>query len=105
MTLFKEVRNLKILGHRVGFVLVNRANEAKRLYPSAISLKASVKTYMRTVDKLDENPTLKPLVARWHREVQMRISNGISMTWSWDPFELYVPPADGVLVLASYRCP
>eukprot|EP00911_Craspedida_sp_UC1_P002250 UC1_evm1s1712 len=88
MTLFKEVRNLKMLNHRVGFVLANRANEAKRLYPSAISLKASVKTYMQTVDKLDARKDLKPLVASWHQEVQKRISQGISMTWSWDPVEL-----------------
>ena len=40
-----QVRNFKWLGFRVPFSIVNQANQANQLYPHAVSLMESIKTY------------------------------------------------------------
>lgn len=52
ITLSKEVRNLKWLGFRVPLAIVNKAHQANQLYPFAISLIESVRTYERTCEKV-----------------------------------------------------
>lgn len=52
ITLSKEVRNLKWLGFRVPLTIVNKAHQADQLYPFAISLIESVRTYERTCEKV-----------------------------------------------------
>jgi len=50
--LSKEVRHLKNLGFRVPLAIVNKAHQANQLYPFAISLRESVRTYECTLDKV-----------------------------------------------------
>lgn len=52
ITLSKEVRHLKNLGFRVPLAIVNKAHQANQLYPFAISLRESVRTYECTLDKV-----------------------------------------------------
>lgn len=52
ITLAKEVRNLKWLGFRVPFAIVNQANQANQLYPHAVSLMESIRTYELTCQKV-----------------------------------------------------
>lgn len=52
ITLAKEVRNLKSLGFRVPLAIVNKAHQANQLYPFAISLIESVRTYEMTLEKV-----------------------------------------------------
>lgn len=52
ITLAKEVRNLKCLGFRVPLAIVNKAHQANQLYPFAISLIESVRTYDMTLEKV-----------------------------------------------------
>lgn len=52
ITLSKEVRNLKNLGFRVPLAIVNKAHQANQLYPFAISLIESIRTYERTLEKV-----------------------------------------------------
>ena len=40
-----QVRNFKWLNFRVPFSIVNQANQANQLYPHAVSLMESIKTY------------------------------------------------------------
>ena len=47
-----QVRNLKWLGFRVPLAIVNKAHQANQLYPFAISLIESVRTYERTCEKV-----------------------------------------------------
>lgn len=70
ITLSKEVRNLKWLGFRVPLAIVNKAHQANQLYPFAISLIESVRTYERTCEKVEERPTIMLLVAGLKRDVQ-----------------------------------
>lgn len=68
--MFPQVRNLKWLGFRVPLAIVNKAHQANQLYPFAISLIESVRTYERTCDKIDERPSAALLVAGMRKEIQ-----------------------------------
>ena len=46
------MRNLRWLGFRVPLANVNKAHQANQLYPFAISLKESVRTYGQTLKKV-----------------------------------------------------
>lgn len=46
------MRHLKNLGFRVPLAIVNKAHQANQLYPFAISLRESVRTYECTLDKV-----------------------------------------------------
>ena len=46
------MRNLKNLGFRVPLAIVNKAHQANQLYPFAISLIESCRTYDRTLEKV-----------------------------------------------------
>jgi dynein heavy chain 1 len=90
ITISKEVRNLKWLGFRVPLVIVNKALQASHLYPYAISLKASVRTYQQTYDKLQRTPNVTSLVASFHKAIQTSIAEGVTLRWESYRLEMYV---------------
>ena len=49
---------------------MNKAHQANQLYPFAISLIESVRTYERTCEKVEERQTIVLLVAGMRKEVQ-----------------------------------
>lgn len=88
--LSKEVRNLKNLGFRVPLAIVNKAHQANQLYPFAISLIESVRTYERSLEKLDQRPKITLLVAGLHKEVQNVVAEGIGLVWESYKLDPYV---------------
>ncbi|KAK7789348.1 hypothetical protein R5R35_002380 [Gryllus longicercus] len=90
ITLAKEVRNLKSLGFRVPLAIVNKAHQANQLYPFAISLIESVRTYERTLEKIEDKASVIPLVAGLRKEVQMLIAEGIALVWESYKLDPYV---------------
>ena len=90
ITLSKEVRNLKWLQFRVPLVIVNKALQANHLYPFAISLKASIRTYRQTLDKLESNEDARSLVASYHKTIQNRVAEGVTLRWESYRLEPYV---------------
>ncbi|XP_054423711.1 cytoplasmic dynein 1 heavy chain 1 [Pteronotus mesoamericanus] len=90
ITLSKEVRNLKWLGFRVPLAIVNKAHQANQLYPFAISLIESVRTYERTCEKVEERNTISLLVAGLKKEVQALIAEGIALIWESYKLDPYV---------------
>ncbi|XP_017775192.1 PREDICTED: dynein heavy chain, cytoplasmic isoform X3 [Nicrophorus vespilloides] len=93
ITLAKEVRNLKCLGFRVPLAIVNKAHLANQLYPYAISLIESIRTYEMTLEKLthrnnpsggvkiEDKASIIPLVAGMRKEVQQLIAEGVQLVW------------------------
>ncbi|ORZ40908.1 dynein heavy chain [Catenaria anguillulae PL171] len=82
ITLFKEVRNMSWLGYPVPSTVANIAKEAKRVYPFAVSLQETVRTYQLTIDKLKTQPKdVGLLVAVYQRDVQGLLSRGIHYRW------------------------
>jgi len=55
ITLFKEVRNLLWLNFQVPHVISNMVKDAKRVYPHAVSLMETVRTYGQTLDLVESN--------------------------------------------------
>lgn len=47
-----QVRNLRWLGFRVPLAIINKAHQANQLYPFAISLIESIRSYERTCEKV-----------------------------------------------------
>ncbi|KAL7038933.1 hypothetical protein ACKWTF_009751 [Chironomus riparius] len=90
ITLYKEVRNLKSLGFRVPLAIVNKAYQANQIYPFAISLIESVRTYERTLDKIEDRASIVPLVAQLRKDVLNLVSEGIALVWESYKLDTYV---------------
>ena len=73
------MRNLKWLGFRVPLAIVNKAHQANQLYPFAISLIESVRTYERTNEKVAGRQTVGLLVAGMQNEIHATVSEGLSL--------------------------
>ena len=97
--LSKEVRNLKSLGFRVPLAIVNKAHQANQLYPFAISLIESVRTYERSLEKMESRPNVVLLVAGLRREVQNLIAEGIGLVWESYKLDPYVQRLAEMVVL------
>jgi hypothetical protein len=77
ITLFKEVRNLLWLNFQVPHAVSNMAKEARRVYPHAVSLMESVRTYRQTLELVDANPGIEWLVADYRNDVQSMVCKGV----------------------------
>jgi dynein heavy chain 1 len=76
ITLFKEVRNLLWLNYQVPHAIKNMSQDAKRVYPHAVSLMETVRTYSQTLDLIENNPGIEILVAEFRNDAQRMISRG-----------------------------
>lgn len=76
ITLFKEVRNLLWLGFSVPHALNNVAKDAKRVYPHAVSLMETVRTYGQTLHLVETNQVIEMLVAEYRNDAQNMVSKG-----------------------------
>ncbi|XP_057661058.1 dynein heavy chain, cytoplasmic isoform X2 [Diorhabda carinulata] len=115
ITLAKEVRNLKCLGFRVPLAIVNKAHQANQLYPFAISLIESVRTYEMTLEKLtnrtnpacgvkiEDKASIIPLVAGMRKEVQQVIAEGIQLVWESYKLDPYVQRFSDLVVSFQER--
>ncbi|CAG8723873.1 15561_t:CDS:2, partial [Acaulospora colombiana] len=83
ITLFKEVRNLLWLNHPVPHAISSLAKVAKRVYPFAVSLMETVRTYAQTVQKVKKHPDIIMLVASYRNDVQTMIAKGINYEWRY----------------------
>jgi hypothetical protein len=63
VTLFKEVRNLLWLNFQVAHAITNMAKDAKRVYPHAVSLMETVRTYGQSLDLVEKNKGIEWLVS------------------------------------------
>ncbi|KNC52645.1 cytoplasmic dynein [Thecamonas trahens ATCC 50062] len=88
ITLFKEVRNLLWLGFRVPFQIQLTSSRAQQVYPFAVSLMESIKTYSRSCEKLSES--IAPLVASFQLSVQTTLADGFQLHWESLKLDEYV---------------
>ncbi|KAI5123732.1 hypothetical protein M0805_000325 [Coniferiporia weirii] len=99
ITLFKEVRNLLWLNFQVPHAITNMAKDAKRVYPHAVSLMETVRTYGQTLDLVEKNKGIEWLVAEYRNEAQRMIMRGMGIRWDYfvNQYDTarYVPSADG----------
>ena len=69
---------------------MNKAHQANQLYPFAISLIESVRTYERTLEKLEQRQSIVLLVAGLRKEVQNLIMEGMALVWESYKLDPYV---------------
>ncbi|WVQ81477.1 hypothetical protein IAT38_003601 [Cryptococcus sp. DSM 104549] len=81
IALFKEVRALIWLGFPVPLTISHKAKDAKRVYPHAVSLMESVRTFTQTLDLVESNPEVAILLASYRSHAQQMIERGIKMQW------------------------
>ncbi|KAF1990825.1 hypothetical protein K402DRAFT_460233 [Aulographum hederae CBS 113979] len=81
ITLFKEVRNLVWLNFQVPHQVTNLSKEAKRVYPFAVSLIESVRTYFQTVRLIDEMSDVSLLLNGYQNSAQGFVNKGVPLKW------------------------
>ena len=78
--LFKEIRLLGNMGeYTANAYISNKARDIKNIYPVAISLQDSIRTFNQTCSKIDTR--IVKLVAKSKREIQEIISQNLSHNW------------------------
>jgi len=75
--MFKETRNLLWLNFQVPHAVSNMAKDAKRVYPHAVSLIETVRTYSQTLDLVENNKGIEMLVAEYRNDAQKMITRGM----------------------------
>ncbi|KAI0727592.1 dynein heavy chain, N-terminal region 1-domain-containing protein [Fomitopsis betulina] len=81
ITLFKEVRNLLWQNFQVPHAITNMAKDAKRVYPHAVSLMETVRTYGQTLDLVENNKGIEWLVAEYRNDAQRMVTRGMNIRW------------------------
>jgi dynein heavy chain 1, cytosolic len=88
VTLFKEVRNLQWLGYTAPFQISLLSSSGKQIYPAAVSLKEVVRLFSQASARV--TPEVALLVARYKRDAQLLVTEGIRLRWEalpkLDPF-------------------
>ncbi|KAG2125106.1 hypothetical protein DEU56DRAFT_585102 [Suillus clintonianus] len=59
------------------------AKDVKRVYPHAVSLMETVRTYGQTLDLVENNMGIEWLVAEYRSEAQRMVAKGMSIKWDY----------------------
>jgi dynein heavy chain 1 len=81
IALFKETRNLLWLNFNVPHSTSNVSKEAKRVYPFAVSLMESVRTYAQTERQIYDMSEVAVLLSGHRNEVHELIAKGMPLRW------------------------
>nr|CDI53148.1 cytoplasmic dynein heavy chain 1 [Melanopsichium pennsylvanicum 4] len=81
ISLFKEVRNLIWLNFQIPHAINNLAKDAKKVYPHAVSLMETVRTYNQTCNLVRANPEITCLIAQVYTDAHQLISQGMTLRW------------------------
>lgn len=81
IALFKEVRNLLWMNYSVPHSISNVSKEAKRVYPFAVSLMESVRTFAQTDRQIAEMPDVSVLLSGYRNDVQSVVIKGMPLKW------------------------
>ncbi|KAJ1333646.1 dynein cytoplasmic 1 heavy chain [Microdochium nivale] len=92
IALFKETRNLGWQNFNVPNSVNNIAKEAKRVYPYAVSLMESVRTFVQTSRQISEMQDVAILVSGYQNEVHVLIAKGVPLKWetfvnTWEAYQ------------------
>ncbi|VDL72361.1 unnamed protein product [Nippostrongylus brasiliensis] len=90
IVLHKEVRNLKNMGFRIPLKVVNAAHQANQIYPFAISLLESTRTYESINERLSAKTGIDTLIASYKKDIQSQIADGYQLNWESYKIDPYV---------------
>ncbi|KNZ49099.1 dynein heavy chain 1, cytosolic [Puccinia sorghi] len=80
IVIFKEVRNTTWLEYNVPYQMNSSPKDAKKVYPGAVSLMESIRTYTQTLTKV-HNGGISDLLADYQNELCQLTSRGLNMRW------------------------
>ena len=94
IVLFKETRNLVWLNFAVPHSLSNTAKDAKRVYPYAVTLIETVRTFTQTDRQIAEMKDVSMLLHKYQNAVLDMIRHGIPLKWESfvNSYELHMRP-------------
>ncbi|KAB8342928.1 hypothetical protein FH972_022525 [Carpinus fangiana] len=97
ITLFKEVRNLLWLGFAIPHAINTVSKEARRVYPYAVSLMESVRTFVQADQLINSIPEIALLLSGYRMDVQSQIAKGVPLKWASlaGSYDLHVRPLPG----------
>lgn len=81
IALFKETRNLLWLNYAVPHSVNNVSKDAKRVYPFAVSLMESVRTFAQTNRQIAEMSEVAVLLSGHRNEVHGLVVKGVPLRW------------------------
>ncbi|CAK7266377.1 dynein heavy chain [Sporothrix epigloea] len=81
IALFKETRNLIWLNYSVPHAVNSVAKDAKRVYPYAVSLMESVRTFSQTLRTINEMPEVSMLLNGHRNNVYALVAKGVPLRW------------------------
>ncbi|EFX05210.1 dynein heavy chain [Grosmannia clavigera kw1407] len=81
IALFKETRNLIWLNYSVPHAVTTVAKDAKRVYPYAVSLMESVRTFAQTLRAINEMPEVSMLLNGHRNDVYSLVAKGVPLRW------------------------
>ncbi|KAH6676840.1 cytoplasmic dynein-like protein 1 heavy chain 1 [Halenospora varia] len=81
IALFKETRNLLWLNYAVPHSINNVSKEAKRVYPYAVSLMETVRTFAQTSRQISQMSDVSILLSGYQNDVYALIAKGIPLKW------------------------
>ncbi|KAI2473006.1 cytoplasmic dynein heavy chain [Annulohypoxylon bovei var. microspora] len=92
IALFKETRNLGWQNFNVPHAVNNIAKDAKRVYPYAVSLMESVRTFAQTTRQISELPEVSILLSGYQNDVHVLVAKGIPLKWetfvnTWESYQ------------------
>ncbi|VDB92823.1 BgtA-20854 [Blumeria graminis f. sp. tritici] len=92
IALFKETRNLLWLNFAVPHSINNISKEAKRVYPFAVSLMETTRTFTQTSRQISEMADVSILLSGYKSDVQAYIAKGIPLKWESfvNTFDLHI---------------
>lgn len=81
IALFKETRNMLWLNYAVPHSINNTSKEAKRVYPYAVSLMESTRTYAQISRQIADMSDVSILLSGYQNDVQTLIAKGVPLKW------------------------
>lgn len=81
ISLFKEIRNLSWLNYQVPHALNSVGKDAKRVYPYAVGLIDTLKTFYRTMEVIGQQSKTNELLNGYENSVYSLLSKGFSFNW------------------------
>jgi dynein heavy chain 1 len=94
IALFKETRNLNWLNYAVPHSINSVSKEAKRVYPYAVSLMESVRTFSQTNRQISDMTEVSVLLSGHRNEVHTLVAKGVPLKWESfvSTYELHFRP-------------
>jgi dynein heavy chain 1, cytosolic len=81
ITLFKETRNLTWQNYSIPHQINNVSKDAKRVYPFAVSLMESVRTFSQTIRHISEMGEEAVLLSGYRNDVFGFVGKGVPLKW------------------------